>query len=100
MPPARVRGIGPPRRGHGNRQSRAGYPARALLSRNSPGPHTRLTTLTKSRDTDPSLLRRRFKDPRGPEPTPTPSAAAQVGPPEPRRLSSALPESPLLIGSS
>lgn len=75
-------------------------PARALVARNSPGPHARLITLTNSRDTDPGLLGRRFKDLRGPEPTPTPSAAARVGPPEPRRLSSALLESPLLIGSS
>lgn len=73
--------------------------ARALVARNSPGPHARLTTLTNSRDTNPGLLGRRFKDPQGPEPTPTPSAAARVGPPEPRRLSSALPESPLLIGN-
>lgn len=66
----------------------------ALIVINSPEPHPQLAALTSPRDTDPGLSGRRFKDPGGTEPTPTPSAAAQARPLEPRRLSSALPEKP------
>lgn len=57
-------GAGDPlaRRGHGNRQSRPGHRARALVATNSPESHAQLIALISSRDTNSGLLRWRFKD--------------------------------------
>lgn len=62
MPPARVRGAAPPPAvAMATGSPGPDTPARALVARNSPGPHARLASLTFPGDTDPGLLEWRFK---------------------------------------